>query len=216
MNKSTRDALKWLGLALGLIGILLVMMFAAMPGDGGSDNSEVLEDEWIKGTPGADIVIVEYSDFQCPACAARLSVVEPVISEFDNHIQFIYRHYPLRSVHPNAQLAAQAAEAAGIQGEFWEMHDMLFARQDDWSNLSRSQAEETFTMYASSLGLDDEQFANDLTSKAVENAVNDDYKAGVAAGVNSTPSFFLNGESFNFNSNARTAIREVLDAQQSE
>ena len=101
---------------------------------------------------------------------------------------------PLRQIHPNAQLAAQAAEAVGKQEKFWEMHDMIFENQRTWSNQMRGQAEETFVSYASALNIDIEQFKTDMDSEEVKDKVNNDYQSGIRARVNSTPTFFLNGE----------------------
>ena len=91
--------------------------------------------DWIRGNGEARAVVVEYSDFQCPACAAYEPVVDRMLEELGDQVVLVYRHYPLTSIHNNAQLAAQAAEAAGLQGKFWEMHDQLFLQQTVWSEV---------------------------------------------------------------------------------
>ena len=150
--------------------------------------------DWTKGNKDAEVILVEYSDFQCPACGSYYPIVEQLNEEFEKSIQFVYRHFPLRQIHANAELAAHAAEAAGKQDKFWEMHDMIFENQREWSNQSRSEATKTFTTYTEQLDLDTKQFKEDLDSKEVKEKVNNDYQSGIKSGVNSTPTFFLNGE----------------------
>ena len=149
------------------------------------------DDDWSKGNPDAPNVLVEYSDFQCPACAAYHAPVKRLIENIGDDVRLVYRHFPLRQAHPNAQLAGQAAEAAGMQGKFFEMHDILFARQSDWSN---GNPEEKFVTYAGELELDVDKFKKDMKSGEAKKAVNEDYSSGLKANVQSTPSFFLNGQ----------------------
>ena len=106
-------------------------------------------------------------------------------------VQFAYRHFPL-SQHKNAKLAATVAEAAGKQGKFWEMHDLIFQNQSDWSE--EKNAAVIFAKYAQEVGLDLAKFQTDIASEEIKAKIENDYKSGVKAGVNSTPSFFLNGE----------------------
>lgn len=151
----------------------------------------VSDSDWVKGDREARITLIEYSDLQCPACRAYYPVVNKLTDEFGQSVLFSYRHFPLRQIHFNSQLASQAAEAAGVQGKFWEMHDLLFERQDKWVNEKDPKA--LFEEYAKELGLNIDQFKNDLQSNEVENQVEKDYQSGVKAGVNATPTFFLNG-----------------------
>lgn len=146
----------------------------------------------IKGNRGAKVILVEYSDFQCPTCAAYHSVLKQVTEEFGRDLAFVYRHFPLSQIHQNSELAARAAEAAGRQGKFWEMHDIIFEKQREWSG--EKKAEEFFKRYVESLGLNAKQFETDIASKEVKDKVNSDYQDGVRFGVNATPTFFLNGE----------------------
>ncbi len=152
----------------------------------------VNDQDWFEGGKNASVTIVEYSDFQCPACAAYYPVMKELNAAFGDQIKIVYRNYPLTQIHANAQLAAQAAEAAGIQGKFFDMHDLLFAGQSTWSTLPNPA--DTFTSYATSLGLNIDQFNADLTSSAVRTAVADDVRSGMSANVTGTPTFFLNGE----------------------
>lgn len=149
--------------------------------------------DWIKGNKDSKVVLVEYSDFQCPACGAYQPLVKQLLQELNTEkFVFAYRYFPLYQIHQNAESAAQAAEAAGGQGKFWEMHDILFDNQKSWSN--KRNAEEDFIKYAESLDLNIDKFRNDLTSKEIKNKITSDYRSGQKAGVNSTPTFFLNGK----------------------
>lgn len=149
------------------------------------------ENDQLKGNRRSEIVLIEYSDFQCPACASYLPIVKKLAEEFSDRVAFVYRHFPLDQ-HQHAQIAAQATEAAGKQGKFWQMHDKLFENQDTWSD--QKNAQELFIQYAQELELDLEQFKDDLDSKEVKDKVNYDYQSGVSGGVNATPTFFLDGK----------------------
>lgn len=214
-DENTR-LMKWLAVALVLIGAFLFVMFSSQAEEetptGAAEDVDltITEDDNVKGSSDAEFQLVEYSDFQCPACKTRVAVVEALIAEFGNHIQFAYRHFPLRSIHGNAQMAGQATEAAAMQDSFWEMHDMLFEKQSEWSVLAPSKAQDTFVAYAEELGLDAEQFENDMTSSAVEDAVNADFESGMAAGVSATPSFFFNGEYVNIKTGDYEQFREYI------
>lgn len=153
---------------------------------------EIGENEWIRGNRTASTTLIEYSDFQCPACGAYYPILKQLHQEFGNELRFVYRHFPLRQIHFNAELAARAAEAAGKQGKFWEMHDMIFENQKEWSE--RASAKNAFIQYAQSLGFDVERFKSDMDAKETKQKVSVDYNGGVGFGVNSTPTFFLNGE----------------------
>lgn len=147
----------------------------------------VFQSDRIKGDKNSKTVFVEYSDFQCPACDAYYPIVKQLTQEFKN-ISIIYRHFPLAQ-HANARPAAQAAEAAGQQGKFWEMHNLLFDNQNSWS--SSKSAEEIFTAYAQTLKLDIEKFKTDYNSQKTRTKIEADYQSG-ASEIDGTPTFFLN------------------------
>ncbi len=149
--------------------------------------------DWIQGNKDSKVVLVEYSDFQCPACKIFYSFLKDIESKYGSKIQFVYRNFPL-SQHANAMLAAQAAGAAGKQGKFWEMHDMIFEGQDTWATQSSADAEKTFASYAQSLQLNIDQFKKDLNSTEIKVKIEDDYQGGIKSGINATPTFFLNGK----------------------
>lgn len=148
--------------------------------------------DWFKGGESAPATLVEYSDFQCPACASYAPLVKALAEEFGNNLKIVYRHFPLNQIHKNADLAARAAEAAGRQGKFWEMHDLIFDNQKQWSD-SR-EAEKIFAGFAEKLGLDAEKFNFDVQSEEIEKAVAEDLASGNGSAVQGTPTFFLNNK----------------------
>lgn len=170
----------------------------------------VAADEWIKGNPDAATTLIEYGDFQCPACGAYFPLVKQLVEQNPESLRVVYRHFPLVNIHPNALPAARATEAAGLQGKFWEMHDLLFANQSEWSDLDNAQ--DKFIDYAGEIGLDTEQFKADMASSAVQDAINADLVTGNAAGVNSTPTFVLNGQAITLTSSATDFVTTVETA----
>lgn len=148
--------------------------------------------DWKRGSTSDKVVFVEYGDFQCPACGAYEPLVEQAQAEFGTQVQFIFRHFPLTQLHQNALLAAKASEAAGKQGKFWEMHDLLYKNQSAWSE--SDTAESIFAGYAVTLGLDKVLFEKDITDVAIAKKIQDSYNTGDKFGVSGTPTFFINGK----------------------
>lgn len=140
--------------------------------------------------PDSKVTIVEFGDYQCPACASAYPIVKQLLTEYDGKINFVFRNFPL-SLHPNAQKAAQAAEAAAAQGKFWEMHDKLYENQTSWSGVGDPQ--DMFVDYAGGLGLDKERFKKEINENKYTGVINADASDGDKLGVDSTPTFFLNG-----------------------
>ncbi len=152
----------------------------------------------INGDKNAPITIVEFSDFECPFCKAFFDDAYPEIKEKyidTGKVKFSYRHFPLNSIHPNAQIAAEASECANEQNAFWEYHDLLFENQEDWAALTGNAVNTAFTRYASQVGggLDQDKFLSCLDSNKYAQNVNDDLTAGSAVQVDGTPAFFVNG-----------------------
>jgi len=143
------------------------------------------------GSDSAKVKIVEFGDFQCPSCRAAAAPLKEAYGKNKDSVQLIFRHIPLAS-HRNADEGAQAAEAAGKQGKFWEMYDLLFANQDEWSSLP--DPVQQLETYAEILKLDIEKFKTDYRSSAVTAAIQSDKKAASQYNVTSTPTFFVNGE----------------------
>lgn len=156
-------------------------------------NVEVSDKDKFLGDKNAKVTLVEYSDFQCPACKSYESIVKQLLEAYSpEDLRLVYRHFPLRSIHPNADLAAQAAEAAGEEGKFWEMKDLLFEKQSEWAKEKDPRG--LFGAYAKAIGLDVAEFEEDLKSDDdSKERVEKDYQSGVALGVNATPTFILNG-----------------------
>ncbi|MBI2644137.1 MAG: DsbA family protein [Candidatus Wildermuthbacteria bacterium] len=179
-------------LAGGVVGLLLLAPPSKNSNSSAYLAAAVSSADHAKGNRDAKIVLVEYGDFQCPACALYEPVVEQLEEDYGDRMTFIYRHFPLRNVHAQADLAAQASEAAALQGRFWEMHDLLYQNQNEWAK--NDKAEEIFVGYAVSLGLDKERFSQDMNSDAVKTKVENDFQGGVKSGVNGTPNFYLNGK----------------------
>jgi len=193
-----KRAFKTTFISLVVLGVVGGGIFALAKYDGGGSGSgtallvdAVVADDHTKGNLESPVVLVEYSDFQCPACGAYYPLVHQITDEFGDKITFAYRHFPLAQIHPNAELAARASEAAEIQGKFWEMHDMLFEHQRDWSD-SRD-AETIFASYAEELGLDKAKFLEDIDSSDVKARVRRDMESGNSMRIPGTPTFFLDG-----------------------
>lgn len=155
----------------------------------------VAEGDWVKGNPEAQITIVEYADYQCLACASYQPLVKRIVEEYSDNLKVVYRHFPLGTIHSTAFNAAKASEAAGNQDKFWEMHDMLFAKQEEWSD--EKNAKDNFFGYAENLGLDIEKFKSDFESDEVKERVEKDLFDGQRLGVSATPTFYMNGEKLN-------------------
>ena len=148
-----------------------------------------------KGAPAdsAKVTIIEYSDFECPACAAYYPLVKQVVADYEADVQFVYRHLPIRSIHTNSELSARYAEAAALQGKFFEMHDMIFDNQQSWAGTATRVARSAFESYGEALGLDVEKLTNDATSDGVIAKIEGNRIDAIGAGAQSTPSFFVNG-----------------------
>lgn len=144
------------------------------------------ERDHIRGPVDAPVSLVEYGDFQCPFCGAVHPVVEEVRAKMGTNLRFVFRHFPLTTVHPYAFGAAEAAEAASAQGQFWPMHDLLF---DDQQRLALA----SLVARAEALRLDVEQFESDLAGHVHAARVEEDFVSGVHSGVPGTPTFFVNG-----------------------
>ena len=194
-RQGARRWLIWLGVTLVIVGGVWGMTKLAKQQPivvTGEPIPAVSAGDRVKGASNAKVALIEYSDFQCPACGAYYPILKKLSEEMGSKVAFVYRYFPLRGIHQNAQISAQAGEAAGLQGKFWEMHDILFDNQTVWSDLPN--ARDTFVKYATNLGLDIERFKRDMDSDAVKNKIENDYQAGIRSGINSTPSFFVNGK----------------------
>ncbi len=144
------------------------------------------ERDHIRGSDSAPVTLVEYGDYECPYCGQAEVVIRQLLEEFGDELRYVWRHLPLNDVHPNAQMAAEAAEAANAQGMFWAMHDKLLTIQDELTPRDLKR-------YAEELGLDVERFSNDLRHREYTDRVSEDVASADSSGVAGTPSFFING-----------------------
>jgi protein-disulfide isomerase len=139
-----------------------------------------------RGPIDARLSIVEYGDYECPYCGLAYPVTTEITRRYGDSLCFVFRHFPIANAHPHALLAAEAAEAAGTQGKFWEMHDRLFQHQD-------ALDDEMLVYHALQIGLDAEWFISDLTGHVHLDRIREDLSSGARSGVNATPTFFTNG-----------------------
>ena len=195
----------FLGIIAATVLIIGVAVFAfSRPQKPISKEELVPATAQTRGNPDASIYLVEFSDFQCPSCGDAKPIVDAVISKYQDKLLFAYRHFPLDQ-HPFAQMAAEAAEAAGAQGKFWEMYDLLFQNQKELSK-------EKIYGLAQDLQLDMDQFGQDLDDGTYRDKVLGDRNDGIRLGVNETPTFFLNGQKLRLTSlsDIQTEVEKLL------
>jgi NhaA family Na+:H+ antiporter len=167
--------------------------------------SPVGAQDHARGPADAPLTLVEYGDFQCPYCSAAQAVVGAVERAFAGRLRFVFRQFPLRQIHPHAEAAAEAAEAAGAQGRFWEMYDQLFAH-------SRELGNDKLRAYAKAAGVPDlERFDRELTSRRYQPELDKAIERAEASGVEGTPTFFINGQPFEDDPTVE-ALTDALEA----
>lgn len=182
-----------------IILALVVIVFGAIfwttksktqaPGNNGNSGAA---SQHIEGNKNSGVTFVEYGDYQCPYCGQYYPLVKQVEQQYASKISYQFRNFPLVQLHPNAMAAARAAEAASLQGKFWQMHDLLYTNQNSWAGASSPSS--LFDQYAQQLGLNLDTFHKDQNSAQVLATVNADEAAGQALGVDATPTFFINGK----------------------
>jgi protein-disulfide isomerase len=160
----------------------------------------------VLGPETAPLTLPEYGDYECPFCGRAHPSVKQVLRTLGDELAFAYRHFPLSQIHPHARQAAEAAEAAGAQGRFWQYHDLLFENQDrlDMRDL---------VAYAQALGLDLERFVADLEAHTHAPRVREDFLSGVRSGVNGTPTFFVNGVRHNGGYDPESLVEALVAAR---
>ncbi|MEX1995665.1 MAG: thioredoxin domain-containing protein [Candidatus Saccharimonadales bacterium] len=181
---------------LAILGGIIVIFGAIFVLSQGSDqnggDSKGQPTSHIMGEGKKNITLMEYGDYECPSCQQYHAPLKQAVGQLSNDIYFQFRNLPLTAIHLNAQASARAAEAAGLQGKFWEMHDKLYENQTTWARASSPQ--NAFNGYAGELGLDVEQFKKDYASSKVNNAINADLAEFKKTGRDqATPTFFING-----------------------
>ncbi len=190
----------WLAVGFAIL-VTIVTVAAAVFSKGGRvalpDSTVTLltASDWVRGESDSTVSIIEYGDFQCPACKQYEQIMKKLLEEYGDRVAFGFRNFPLYQIHPNAGIAARAAESAGLQGKYWDMYDTLYDKQTEWAVAKNERdALQLFTNYAQTMGLDLARFATDIDSAAVRDKINNDVATGGVGAVNHTPTFFLNGK----------------------
>ena len=147
------------------------------------------ERDHISGSADGSIKLLEYGDYECPFCGDAHPIVKEIQRRLGHDLLFAFRHFPLTNIHPHSEHAAESAEAAGAQGNFWGMHDLLFENQG-------ALEDKNLVEYAAELGLDETRLIREVTSEVYARRIREDFKNGVRGGVNGTPTFFINGERY--------------------
>lgn len=196
----TKEAKVLIGIAVAVIigGVLLAIFANPKPKDPGApvDTDSIIRDHnYMTGSLDAKVTLVEFADYQCPACAAANPILKQIISEYRNNpdFNFVFKNFPLDSIHPQARIAAEAAEAAGEQGKYWEMNELLFVNQSQWSG--NNGALDIFVQYAQQIGVENiDQFRQSVQMRKYNEIISADVSDGNSLGVNSTPTIFINGQ----------------------
>ncbi|MEP7205059.1 MAG: thioredoxin domain-containing protein [Candidatus Saccharibacteria bacterium] len=197
----------WIIFAIIVIGLLTGMVVSSRNGRTQIDVSSVDANtvqqaskangniaDHVFGKSDSKVVLIEYGDFQCPACGKSFPGINTITEEYKATITYIFRNFPLpASTHPNALAAAATVESAGLQGKYWEMYDLVYENQQQWSNLTGAARTDMFISYANRLGLNETKFKTDLSDPAITQKIAFDRAIGDKLGINSTPTFFLNG-----------------------
>ncbi len=161
------------------------------------------------GSNKNSVTLLEYGDFQCPSCGQYYPILKELKRKYSGEVEFQFSHFPLDKIHPHARAAHRAAEAAGLQGKFFEMHDLLYENQQTWSSLG--DAINIFTNYAKQLNLDMTKFDQDMRSGTANATINSDVAAGQTAGATGTPTFVLNGKKLDDNPRDLASFSKVLE-----
>jgi protein-disulfide isomerase len=201
---------------LGVI-VVIILIFVGVfvvtnnnKSNGNKSSSTTAPTQHVEGQGKANVTLVEYGDYECPFCGQYYPIVKQVEQEFDQQIHFQFRNFPLVSIHQNAFAGARAAEAAAMQNKFWEMHDLLYQTQTQWSQSSSPTT--YFNQYAQQLGLNVTQFKTDYDSDKVNNLINADMAAGNKLSINGTPTFYLDGKQVQVGQSVQ-AFEQIINAE---
>ena len=193
---------------LGLFGILMLTK-KDDPKRNNSQNTQSQGSNHTSGTGKKGVTLVEFGDFQCPACKSYFPIVKEIKAAYGDDIVFQFRHFPLTQIHANATISSRAAEAAGKQGKFFEMHDLLYENQDSWAQQENPTS--VFESYATQLGLKMDQFKTDMADGGTLAVINADQKIGQGLGANSTPTFAINGKKIEKNPASLEDFKKLID-----
>ena len=149
----------------------------------------VNETDYLFGSSNASIELVEYGDYQCPYCGRAYPIIKDLLQQVGHQVKFVFRNFPLTKIHPQARMAALAAEAAGLQNKYWEMHDIIYENQKRLHHTALLE-------YAAGIGLQMDQFTADMEREDLATKVDGHFYSGMRSGVSATPTFFINGEKY--------------------
>jgi protein-disulfide isomerase len=170
-----------------------------------TSTASITQQDHVRGPRNAAVSLVEYGDYECPYCRRAYAIVEEVLRQMPN-VQYVYRHFPLVTMHPHALHAAEAAESAGDQGKFWQMHGVLFENQGDL-------ADESLAAYAAEIGLDPEAVLDDVVNEAHVEKIQSHVESGAKSGVHGTPTFFINGRRHEGSWDVEDLLMALRDAE---
>jgi len=180
---------------------------ATAPSQGGKAQTT----QHIEGSTKTGVTLVEYADYQCPACSAYYPLVKQTVEKYKDQIQFQFVNFPLYTIHPNAMAAHRAAEAAGLQNKYWEMHDLIYTNHDVWEK--STSVTTYFEQYAQQLGLDAAKFKQDSASSKINDILWADINKGTALKVDATPTFFLDGKKITSQPASVDDFSKLIDAE---
>jgi protein-disulfide isomerase len=174
-----------------------------LPGKSGAESMH------IRGNPDAPVTLEEFGDFQCPPCGSFAAFTEELLKEYDSRLRIVFRHFPL-AAHEHAREASLAAEAAGLQGHFWEMYDVLYREQAAWSKAPNTR--ELFESYAGTIGLNVDQFKKDMDGEQAKVRIDSDQARAESLGINVTPTIYINGQPVDPKDKNPEGVRAAINA----
>ncbi|MDB5188004.1 MAG: Na+/H+ antiporter NhaA [Candidatus Kaiserbacteria bacterium] len=201
-------------LIIGITVVLAAMSGSAKPitGKTSIQTTPVSSSDHVRGNASSSVSVIEYGDFECPACGAYEPIMQKLTQTYGDRVAFVFRQFPLYQIHPNAIISAQASEAASLQGKFWAMHDALYSNQDAWSTVSTDTVvKDKFDTYAQSIGLDVAKFNTDVVSQSIVANVQSQLSQGESINIDHTPTFFINGVEID-NPASADAFSKLIDA----
>lgn len=208
MEKETKILLGIIAaIVAGLIGVFMV--FNKPGSTSATDTSKLVRADSQKQGSGS-VTLVEFGDYQCPSCGAAFPVTQKIMQDYAGKVTFVFRNFPLETIHKNAMMAAKYAQASSKQNKFWQMHDKLYQTQSEWSDLADPTAK--FAEYATALGMDASQLKNDAAEASVASYIQRDMADGNDIGITGTPTFFVNGKQVA--NNDYNSLKTAIEAAQ--
>lgn len=213
--KFSKSIYIWTGAALAVIIVVLTLLKLTGPTTNPDGKDKIMgrislkidASDQVRGNRESKVILVEYSDFACPACAANEAMINKLVNDYRDRVAFVYRHFPL-PYHIHSFEAARAAEAAGRQGKFWDLADLLFSRQKEWS--TSPDFTSLLSDYAKTIGLDEMKFKADMQDPAIKSKIDADIESAKAAGLDHTPTYYLNGVEI-INPSSYEEFKKIID-----